>query len=226
MKKTYTILTILVLTGGIVAYSYFGNVEQTKSAPLSSTNTGIIDTQENVSANVSNQFLRLLLSVNSITISNELFAKPTFLALKDFSTRLESDGSEGRPNPFAQLGTDQDLSGGTVVNNNGTTNTSGVQSPITTGPAATITTATAIVQGALAQGATATERFFEYGVMTAPPFDKKTQMLQINPATGVFGTVISGLTPNTTYSYRGVAKIGGQYIYGQVLTFKTLPSGN
>ena len=229
MKKTLFILVALVLIGGgVIAYSSFGKAEPTKGAsPLQSSNNGASApaTTTTASTEVSNQFLRLLLSINSISISNELFAKPAYLALVDFSTRLESDGNEGRPNPFAPIGADQTVAaGGTVPATNQPAQ--GVQSTLTTNPVSNITATTAIASGIVPSSVIATERYFEWGTMTQAPFDKKSNLVAQNPVTGVFGSPITNLTPNTTYSLRAVAKVGGQLVYGSIVTFKTLASAN
>lgn len=229
MKKTFfIIITLVLIGGGVIAYSGFGKATQTKGAsPLQSSNAGASTpaTATTPSSEVSNQFLRLLLSVNSISISNELFAKPAYLALVDFSTRLESDGTEGRPNPFAPIGVEQTTStGGTgsLVNQP----TQGVQSTLVTNPVSNITATTAIASGIVPSSVIATERYFEWGTMAQPPFDKKSNFVAQNPVTGVFGSPITNLTPNTTYSLRAVAKVGGQLVYGPVVIFKTLASAN
>lgn len=229
MKKTFFILIALVLIGGgVIAYSGFGKAASTKGAsPLQSSNAGASTpaSATTPSTEVSNQFLRLLLSINSISISNELFAKPAYLALVDFSTRLESDGTEGRPNPFAPIGVEQTTAtGGTgsVVNQP----TQGVQSTLVTNPVSNITATTAIASGIVPSSVIATERYFEWGTMTQPPFDKKSNLVAQNPVTGVFGSPITNLIPNTTYSLRAVAKVGGQLVYGPIVIFKTLASAN
>jgi hypothetical protein len=232
MKKTFFTLVALVLVGGsVIAYSSLGKATQTKGAsPLQSSNDGASAPASTATASteVSNQFLRLLLSINSISISNELFAKPSYLALVDFSTRLESDGNEGRPNPFAPIGVDQTVAaGGTVpVTNQPNQPTQGVQSTLTTNPVSNITATTAIASGIVPSSVIATERYFEWGTMTQAPFDKKSNFVAQNPVTGVFGSPITNLTPNTTYSLRAVAKVGGQLVYGSIVTFKTLASAN
>lgn len=231
MKKTFFILAALVLIGGgVIAYSGLGKASQTNGAsPLQSSNAGASTpaSAATPSAEVSNQFLRLLLSINSISISNELFAKPSYLALVDFSTRLESDGTEGRPNPFAPIGVDQTASaGGTGANPVTNQPSQGTQSTLVTNPVSNITATTAIASGIVPSSVIATERYFEWGTMTQPPFDKKSNFVAQNPVTGVFGVQVTNLIPNTTYSLRAVAKVGGQLVYGPIVTFKTLASAN
>jgi hypothetical protein len=51
-------------------------------------------------------FLTLLLNVKNIKLEESLFSDPAFKALRDSSIVIASDGTEGRPNPFAPLGRD------------------------------------------------------------------------------------------------------------------------
>lgn len=51
-------------------------------------------------------FLTLLLGVEKIELKDGIFADTAFQSLHDSSITLTSDGTEGRVNPFAPLGTD------------------------------------------------------------------------------------------------------------------------
>ncbi len=51
-------------------------------------------------------FLSVLLNVKSIRLDDTIFSDPAFLSLHDSSIVLVPDGTEGRPNPFAPIGTD------------------------------------------------------------------------------------------------------------------------
>lgn len=51
-------------------------------------------------------FLTQLLNVNNITLIDGIFSDPAFNSLHDSSIILVQDGTEGRPNPFAQFGND------------------------------------------------------------------------------------------------------------------------
>lgn len=55
---------------------------------------------------VAEDFLKLLLSVQKIKLDDTIFSDPSFLSLHDSSITLVQDGTEGRPNPFAQFGND------------------------------------------------------------------------------------------------------------------------
>ena len=59
-----------------------------------------------VSALVAKDFLTLLLSVKNIKLDDAIFFDVAFSSLHDSSITLIPDGTEGRPNPFAQFGND------------------------------------------------------------------------------------------------------------------------
>ncbi len=54
----------------------------------------------------SSEFLNVLLSIKSIKLDDSIFADVAFDTLRDSSITLTADGNEGRPNPFAPIGTD------------------------------------------------------------------------------------------------------------------------
>lgn len=51
-------------------------------------------------------FLTLLLNVKNIKLDDAIFSDVAFNSLRDSSIILTPDGTEGRPNPFAQFGND------------------------------------------------------------------------------------------------------------------------
>ena len=60
----------------------------------------------NANSLVTSDFLTLLSSVKTIKLDAAIFADPAFNSLHDSSIILVPDGTEGRPNPFAQFGVD------------------------------------------------------------------------------------------------------------------------
>lgn len=76
------------------------------------------------SANVSNQnisinqdFLSLLLNVKNIKLNTAIFSDLAFTSLHDSSIVLVPDGTEGRPNPFAPIGSDNLAPPPPLINN-------------------------------------------------------------------------------------------------------------
>jgi hypothetical protein len=72
----------------------------------SSGNAVLPTTTQNATSTISQDFLAVLLSVKNIKIDDSIFSDPAFLSLNDSTIELVSDGTEGRQNPFAPLGSD------------------------------------------------------------------------------------------------------------------------
>lgn len=75
----------------------------TSSMPGNTNGTTSTDVTAPASAQ---DFLNLLLNVQNIKLDDSIFSDPAFLNLHDSSIVLTQDGHEGRPNPFAPIGTD------------------------------------------------------------------------------------------------------------------------
>lgn len=55
---------------------------------------------------ITKDFLALFSSIKNIKLNDAIFSDPAFISLHDSSIILTPDGTEGRPNPFAQFGND------------------------------------------------------------------------------------------------------------------------
>ncbi len=55
---------------------------------------------------IAENFLSLLLNIKNIQLDDSIFSDPAFLSLRDSSIELIPDANAGRPNPFAQIGSD------------------------------------------------------------------------------------------------------------------------
>lgn len=55
---------------------------------------------------VTKEFLAILLNVKNIKLNDAIFSDPAFATLRDSSIVLTPDGTEGRVNPFAPIGSD------------------------------------------------------------------------------------------------------------------------
>ena len=105
----------IIIVGGVgvaLILIYFFFIRQAPNQPALTTS---LPTSSNVlpNTNTSNQnpsitqdFLSLLLSVKSIKLDDAVFSDLAFKSLADSSILLTPDGTEGRPNPFAPIGTD------------------------------------------------------------------------------------------------------------------------
>jgi hypothetical protein len=99
----------------ILGYIFFFKKD---SAPVPNlTTSGAIDTtgaaQTAASGAAGSEFLTLLLNVKNIKLNDSIFADPAFNSLVDSSITLNPDGTEGRPNPFAPIGSDTAVSSST-----------------------------------------------------------------------------------------------------------------
>ncbi len=111
IQKTIISLIIILGLGFFLYYSY-------SSSP----------TLVSVSASIAGEdILNLADKLNSISIDKSIFTSNSFLSLKDFAAALYPE-NQGRPNPFASIGTDsgstnstktQTSSGGKVIPSTG-----------------------------------------------------------------------------------------------------------
>ncbi|MFA6000215.1 MAG: hypothetical protein WC783_04560 [Candidatus Paceibacterota bacterium] len=120
MFKLRNIIILIIIAAIIIlSYVYFvGNQEEEGSLVSSdvptlpvttSTNANIADVDLKAGDNdaLSQSFLSLLLGVKSITLDDSIFKNGSaFFTLVDSSITLTQDGTEGRVNPFAPIGTD------------------------------------------------------------------------------------------------------------------------
>ncbi len=103
-------IIIFLAIGTILVLIYFFYIKVSPEvAPLVSSSG--IPTVSNTAAkngdsSVTKDFLTLLLNVKNIKLDDTIFSDIAFTSLDgSHSIMLMSDGNEGRPNPFAPLGT-------------------------------------------------------------------------------------------------------------------------
>ena len=95
----------------VLVYVFFIRSSSTSSLVSSATSLPSVGT-DGTSATASNgatglvtkDFLSLLLNVKNIKLDDSIFSDQAFQGLNDPKMVLEQDGTEGRPNPFAQFG--------------------------------------------------------------------------------------------------------------------------
>lgn len=68
---------------------------------LAAQNTAEIDADQ-----IGQEFITQLLNIRSIKLREDIFSRPSFVSLTDFTIELIQLGNEGRDNPFAPFGTD------------------------------------------------------------------------------------------------------------------------
>jgi hypothetical protein len=107
LKNSIIFLVIAVVI--ILGYIFFFK-KDTAAVPNLTTTTPLQATPTlnptNVSTVAGTEFLSLLLNVKNIKLNDAIFTDPAFNSLIDSSITLSPDGTEGRPNPFAPIGTD------------------------------------------------------------------------------------------------------------------------
>ncbi len=111
---------IIFLSIGIVlilVYVFFIRKPAEQDNLVSSANIPVVTTPTTPAADLSSadkDFLPLLLSVKSIKLNDLIFKDEAFNALTDGSIEIIPDGTEGRPNPFAPFGFDEEVTDETV----------------------------------------------------------------------------------------------------------------
>ena len=158
---------------------------------------GLVD-----SGNPSQDFLALLLGVQSIKLDDSLFTNKAFTVLQDFNRPIPADTNPGRANPFAPIGQD-----GVIID-----------TQISTSNPSAISSTSVTLNGTLTLSDPSVTRWFEYG--TTPSLGTMTGPHQ-QPTAGAFAESINGLTPDTTYYFEASASVNGSTVSGKVLSFKT-----
>lgn len=94
----------------ILIYVFFikgdSNDEQASLISTSNGDSNPGSTSAEDGGAIAQDFLSLLLNVKSINLDDKIFSDPAFISLEDSSIELVPDGTEGRPNPFAPIGSD------------------------------------------------------------------------------------------------------------------------
>jgi hypothetical protein len=116
MPKIKTIIIVVVAVIIIfLVYLYFTRPADNQANLVSSSSTTTLPNIDGTTAStsagdttsfVAKDFLALLLNVRNIKLDDSILSDPAFTSLKDSSIILTQDGTEGRPNPFAQFGND------------------------------------------------------------------------------------------------------------------------
>ena len=110
MPKIKNIIIFLAIGAVFVLIYIFYLKASPATAPLvSSSETPVVSSGStgDTNSSVTQDFLTLLLSVNNIKLDDAIFSDAAFTSLDGSnSITLTPDGTEGRVNPFAPLGTD------------------------------------------------------------------------------------------------------------------------
>lgn len=119
-SKIKNLIFVLVGLALILVYILFfkkDKVEENLTINSNSINTAEINTVATnpIDDQLSNEILATLSSIKSITLEDKIFKSNAFNSLIDGTVPLVQDGNEGRPNPFAPIGTDPATSTNTTV---------------------------------------------------------------------------------------------------------------
>ncbi len=222
MNKTVKKITITGLILVTIFFIYKTFAPRQDIGPVAETKNGLTVSagdagdapvkKENIQ-----ELLSLLLSINSIKLSSNLFSRVEFTSLKDFSLAADAeqrlDESVGRSNPFLPIG---DESSGEYVTSGATTTTGYIKTnPVTS---ATLSSGLLVGENTLTD---TVEQYFEWGKLATPPFENKTP-IAVKGTSSTFTYTITKLTPNTVYYYRAVVKTkDGKITTGDTQSFKT-----
>ena len=119
MPKIRNIIIFIVIAAAFVAiYIYFikPSFEQASLVSLGSGVTlpnidGSTANTSNINPLITKDFLAIFSNVKNLKLDDTIFSDPAFNNLHDSSIVLVPDGTEGRPNPFAQFGNDRPVAG-------------------------------------------------------------------------------------------------------------------
>ncbi len=102
------IILVVVAIVLILIYIFFIKKGPVAASLTSSTGASLTPdaTSGNGTPNTNDEFVSILLSVKNLKLDDSIFKDPAFLSLQDSSITLIQDGTEGRPNPFAPIGTE------------------------------------------------------------------------------------------------------------------------
>lgn len=105
MNSTIKNVLIGVAVIGVLLLAYFFLFKKgPEEAVLTSSTDGA--TSSSLTSETSRDFISLLLSVRSIKLNDSILNEPAFLSLKDTTITIIQNEDEGRPNPFAPIGSE------------------------------------------------------------------------------------------------------------------------
>ena len=107
--KNIIIIAVVAIALIVAFLVFFKKPAQTADlvSTSASTQTASSDASASAGSPIGQDFLTTLLNVKSIKLDDSIFSNPAFLGLRDTSIQLVQDPTqEGRPNPFAPIGSD------------------------------------------------------------------------------------------------------------------------
>lgn len=220
MKSIITKGIIIIVAIGAIFVGYrlfFGS--STPSAPtdnLTSSAPAPTSTDPLVDTSVGNELLSILLNLRTIKLNDQIFSNSAFTSLRDFTITLAGNSPQGRPNPFAPIGTDPAIS-----NNTDITNVPQTQASVMTASASNITKNTAVFNGVVANNTESFQAWFEWNTIGATTPAVATVATSFAGSVTSFSTPVLLLVANKDYTVKAFVKIGDLTLSGASVAFKT-----
>lgn len=193
-------------------YFYFSNGLKTEALTPVSSGSSLATTVPTSKVSIDEQiaqdtaFISTLTSLTKIKIDTTIFSNNAFINLNDNTVTIEPSPT-GRANPFSPVDGNVQVSTGTPV-----------ASPVITKSAENVTASSAVLNGLVSNTTGVSVTYFEFGIT---PALTKTTIPSKPSLIGTYVGTLSGLLPKTTYYYRAAAKINGNTLYGEVVSFTT-----
>lgn len=129
------IIFVVIAVILILAYVFLFKKSPEQASLVSSTGNPVLPSSASDQGSLMGKdFLSLLLNVENIKLDDAIFTDPAFATLHDSTIELIQDGNEGRPNPFAPLGSDISAAPINALNLNTPLTDGNVIAPPTTTP--------------------------------------------------------------------------------------------
>jgi len=107
IKTILGIVVLVAIAGG--AYFFLSSDKQVESGLVSGNTALPVASTVGTSpsgVSVGQEFVALLLNLQAINLDTALFQDPAYLSLKEKTVNFQDPGGQGRPNPFAPIGSD------------------------------------------------------------------------------------------------------------------------
>jgi hypothetical protein len=240
MSKIRNIIIFVIILGGVIyAFNSFSKKDTSSNDQLLSVeggDEGVLagETVPGSAENVGQGFLDTLLSLRTIKLDRSLLDRDSFKSLRDFTKELIPQNNQGRPNPFAPIGTDIEIApsasptpetgaslSAQAISAAGPSDAGTSTVSIETADASAVTRTTATLNGKIFSPSSTTVRSFEWGTNPDALANSTPQVKQTT--SGTFISAISGLTPSTTYYFKAVALTGASVSEGDIYMFTTQP---
>ena len=131
-SKIKNIIIIVVAAAVLIAayFIFFNKVPEQANLTTTGVTLPSSASVQTTGSAIGADFLATLLSVKSITLDDSVLTDPAFASLHDSSIVLIPDQTEGRPNPFAPIGTDVLPAAPSTTTSGTTTNESGISGTV------------------------------------------------------------------------------------------------